>query len=442
MRALHIMLALSIMIFPALVWDAAETSAATPSEQIALVDPSTGLWTFHDVWGNQLGAMYYGNPGDFPIIGDWDCDGDETLGSYRQSDGYVYLRNANSQGIADTAFFFGNPGDIPIVGDFDADGCDTVSVYRPSQGQVFIINELGQNGGRLGAADFSYFFGNPGDRPFIGDFDGDGIDTVGLHRESTGLVYFRNSHTQGAADHQFTFGDPGDRLVAGDWTGTGVDTPALFRPGNSTMYLRFTNTAGNADEQFVAGQSSWIPVAGTIGTIAASFGAGTWIVGNQVPPGTYRNSGFNDGCHWERVSGFSGAIGDVIAGRTDSVRQIVEIKPTDAGFRTNSECGIWSNDLSPSKDPHTPIYAGTWLVPEEIATGYGYGTWQNTPTGPGCYYALLSGFGGEATDIVDDYFDPLGVQLALPLGASGYYEIVGFYSSPECGFWARMRVWV
>jgi len=51
---------------------------------------------------------------------------------YRESDGYVYLRNSNTQGIADIRSFFGNPGDIPIVGDFDADGCDT-SIYRHLQ---------------------------------------------------------------------------------------------------------------------------------------------------------------------------------------------------------------------------------------------------------------------------------------------------------------------
>jgi hypothetical protein len=89
---------------------------------------------------------------------------------------------------------------------------------------------------------------------------------IGLHRESTGLVYFRNSHTQGVADNQFFFGDPGDRLVAGDWTGDGIDSPGLFRPGNHTVYLRYANTQGNADESKSVGSSSWLPVAGFFGT--------------------------------------------------------------------------------------------------------------------------------------------------------------------------------
>lgn len=88
--------------------------------------------------------------GDFPFLGDWDCDGIETPGLYRQSDGFVYLRNSNSQGIADIRFLFGNPGDIPIAGDFDGDGCDTVSIYRPSEAWIYVINELGAKRRRIG----------------------------------------------------------------------------------------------------------------------------------------------------------------------------------------------------------------------------------------------------------------------------------------------------
>ncbi len=115
---------------------------------------------------------------------------------------------------------------------------------------MFIINKLGANEGGLGAAEIDYLFGNPGDKPFVGDFDGDGVDTIGLHRESTGLVYFRNSHTQGVADLSFIYGDPGDRLVAGDWNGNGIDTVAVYRPSNGFFYARLSNSAGFADVTF------------------------------------------------------------------------------------------------------------------------------------------------------------------------------------------------
>jgi hypothetical protein len=165
----------------------------------------------------------------------------------------VYLRNSNTQGIADITFFFGNPGDLPLAGDFNGNGCDTVSIYRPSEARFYVINKLGSADGGLGAADYSFLFGNSGDKPFVGDFDGDGVDTVGLHRESSGLVYFRNSNSTGVAEFQFIYGNPGDKLVAGDWDGDGDDSVGVYRPSNGVFYLRNSNTQGNADASFGAG---------------------------------------------------------------------------------------------------------------------------------------------------------------------------------------------
>jgi hypothetical protein len=232
------------------------------ADLVGLVDPASGIWSLRGAAGG-ITTFYYGNPGDVPFVGDWDCDGDDTPGLYRQSDGFVYLRNSNTQGIADIRFFFGNPGDIPMAGDFNNDGCDTVGIYRPSNTTFYVINKLGANNGGLGPADFSFVFGNPGDKPFVGDFNGDGIDTIGLHRETTGLVYFRQTNTQGIADAQFFFGNPDDRFVAGDWgVVDGIQTPGVFRPSNTTFYLRHTNTQGVGEQSFVFGASTHLPIAG------------------------------------------------------------------------------------------------------------------------------------------------------------------------------------
>ncbi len=233
---------------------------------VGLVDPSQGVWHLRTRNGDPA-SFYFGNPGDYPFMGDWDCNGTDTPGLYRQSDGYVYLRNSNTQGPANVKFFFGNPGDFPLPGDFNGNGCDTLSLYRPSEQRIYVINTLGSDDKGLGEAEYSYIFGNPGDKPFTGDFNGNGITTVGLHRESTGFMYFRNTNTQGVADYEFYFGDPGDRLIAGDWTGAGEDFPAVFRPSNRTVYMRFTNTQGNADEFYQWGESSYIPVAGFFGNL-------------------------------------------------------------------------------------------------------------------------------------------------------------------------------
>ncbi len=249
---------------PAVV--ASHGPAFHPSDY-GLVDPSQGIWYLRNSEG-ETASFFYGNPGDFPIMGDWDCDGDDTPGMYRQSDGFVYLRNSNSTGIGDIRFFFGDPSDVPLAGDFNGDGCDTVSIYRPSVQQFFIINELGQDEGGLGEADYFFTFGNPSDKPVVGDWDGDGVDEVGLHRESTGFFYFRNTLSTGIADGEFFFGDPDDRFVAGDWgIVDGKDTPAIFRPSDARFYLRYTNTQGNADEVRTMGDGPWLPVAGVFGPL-------------------------------------------------------------------------------------------------------------------------------------------------------------------------------
>jgi SpoIID/LytB domain protein len=232
------------------------------ADRTMLHDPTTGLWRFYNSQGT-LGQFYFGNPGDFGFMGDWDCDGVDTPGLYRRSDGYAYLRNSNTQGVADIAFFFGNPGDLPIAGDFDGDGCDTLSIYRPAEGQFYIINKLGSGDQGLGFAEYSYYFGNPGDAPFMGDWDGDGIDTPGLRRHSNGFVYLRHSNSQGFADIEYFYGDPGDIVFTGDWDNDGKDTLGLYRPANGSVYLRNTNSTGVADFAYQMGGENHRPVAGT-----------------------------------------------------------------------------------------------------------------------------------------------------------------------------------
>ena len=211
--------------------------------------------------GAAVERFYYGVPHDYAFAGDWDCDGVSTPGLYRTSTGFAYLRNSNTQGVADFSFFFGNPGDIPIAGDFDNDGCDTVAIYRPSESGFYIINELGQDGGSLGEAEYSFVFGNPGDKPFTGDFDADGVDTPGLHRESSGFLYFRNTNDTGVAHFEFFYGNPGDMLFAGDWDGDGEDSVAVYRRSNGTLYIRNSNTQGTADfSMFVGSFTGAVPM--------------------------------------------------------------------------------------------------------------------------------------------------------------------------------------
>ncbi len=195
--------------------------------------------------------FFYGVAGDVPVAGDWNGDGVDTIGIYRN--GTFFLRNSNSSGFADLQFPFGAPGDIPIVGDWDGDGIDTIGIVRGNA--IFL-----RNSNTSGNADIQFNYGNSTDIFITGDWNGDGIDTIGCFRPTNGFVYIRNSNTSGFADFEFFYGVAGDRPVTGDWNADGIDTIGIVR-GNQ-WFLRNSNSSGFADIQFFYGTDTDVPIAG------------------------------------------------------------------------------------------------------------------------------------------------------------------------------------
>ncbi len=212
---------------------------------------------------HAVSLFYFGDLGDLLFMGDWDGDGIETPGLYRQSDGFVYIRHTNTQGIANLEFFFGDPGDVHLVGDFDGDGRDSVSIWRPSRQGCTSSTRSGERAG-LGAAEYFVDLDDPKLVPFVGDFDGDGIDTIGFYRPSNGYVYLRNSNSAGLADISFPYGNPGDRILVGDWDGDGDDTVALYRPTTGWLHVNLENTNGAPDWEGFVGSYPSVLTAGNI----------------------------------------------------------------------------------------------------------------------------------------------------------------------------------
>ena len=67
---------------------------------------------------------------------------------------------------------------MPVVGDFNGDGIDEIGVYR---GGVFYLDSNGN--GKLDGQDAVIQLGEAGDVPVVGDWDGDGRDEVGVYRD-------------------------------------------------------------------------------------------------------------------------------------------------------------------------------------------------------------------------------------------------------------------
>ncbi|MBQ5366641.1 MAG: hypothetical protein IIU43_04120, partial [Thermoguttaceae bacterium] len=95
---------------------------------------------------------------------------------------YLYLNgNGKYDSGEEYTFQFGDGVDptkyTPVVGDFDGDGIDTVSFFQDGN---WLIDVDG---------DGQYYetvkMGSAGDEPIVGDWDGDGKDGIGVVRGSS-----------------------------------------------------------------------------------------------------------------------------------------------------------------------------------------------------------------------------------------------------------------
>src|ERR1035437_4808580 len=82
-------------------------------------------------------------------------------------------------------------------------------------------------------------------------------------------------------------------------------------------------------------------------SVEPAFSNGTFVVGTDIQPGTYRTRVGSTGCYWERLSGFGGTPGELIANDYTNATAVVTISPADKGF-SSSGCGMWTNDLTPA----------------------------------------------------------------------------------------------
>lgn len=276
------------------LFDEAETwttgtqkSGAQPIDLVTIAGHEIG----HSL-GVEHGKSYLGIPNlvQNPYIGShrylWVGDVNAITYAYGEHGGRNYfLRNTNTAGIAAIGFEFGQGGDRPIAGDWNGDGKDTIGFYRPSNGKFYL-----RNSNSAGSADVSFSFGEFADRPVVGDWNKDGVDTIGIYRPSNGSFYLSNSNSSGCCSYQFAYGNEEDLPVAGDWDKNGTDTIGVYRSSNGVFYLKNANSAGPVDYSFAYGNSNEdLPIAGdwnsdgydSVGVFRQSNGV--WYIDNSVP---------------------------------------------------------------------------------------------------------------------------------------------------------------
>jgi hypothetical protein len=203
----------------------------------------SGFFWLLDVDGNQQfnsppdrAFAFGGIAGDIPITGDWSGSGTTKVGVYRSSNG-LFLLDYDGDGqftSADKVYNLGvgtQPGDIPVVGDWNGDGRTKVGLFR--QGFFWILDTNG-NGVFEQGTDAAFAFGGvAGDVPIVGDWNGSGTSKVGVFRAGFLWVLDTNgNHAVDSGDQVFPFGGiTGDVPVVGDWNGDGRTKVGVFRMG-------------------------------------------------------------------------------------------------------------------------------------------------------------------------------------------------------------------
>ena len=142
----------------------------------------------------------------------------------------LWLLDYNRDGRPERTIEFGEAGDRPFVGDFDGDGAYELGVYRRVDNQrVELTIRTTSAGGHVNESTRSLQV--PAGDLVIGDFDGNGRSDIGwVSLGEAGLLKWQiDINGDGLWDQTHEYGFPGDVPLAGDWLNTGRDNLGVYR---------------------------------------------------------------------------------------------------------------------------------------------------------------------------------------------------------------------
>jgi FtsP/CotA-like multicopper oxidase with cupredoxin domain len=195
----------------------------------------------------------FGLQTDKSVFGDWNGDGNTEIGTYRNGQWYLDL---NGNGVWDgeatdiLCSLGGTADSIPVTGDWNGDGITDIGVFKSNTNTWF----LDTNGNRQWdkATDLTTIYGITGDVPVVGNWTGVGADKIGVYRAGIWLLDTNgngiwNGQTVDTRLDNFTK-KPGDIPVVGDWNGSGIDKVGVYRAG---VWLLDKNGNGVYNSQIV-----------------------------------------------------------------------------------------------------------------------------------------------------------------------------------------------
>jgi hypothetical protein len=207
----------------------------------------------------------------------------EHVGFYAPSGGQFFLTQTQLDGPPVVERTFGNAGWQPVVGDWNNDGVRTLGAYNGATAQFYLASS---NGADPAVTYVVYGPAGAGWVPLSGDWNGSaqglGDDTIGLYDPANSTFYLRDSNTTGYADYTFVYGSAGQNYIplSGDWNGDGRDGVGLYHAASRTFFLKNALTTGYADYTYT------IPLDGTLVPVVGDWdGNGTDTVGVlRTPP--------------------------------------------------------------------------------------------------------------------------------------------------------------
>ena len=199
-------------------------AAANRVDTIGVYRPSTGEWLLRNSntsGGADITLVLGGQQGDLPVTGDWNGDGRTDIGIFRNGTFIlgvlVSLRNCLSGTCVSTtgvvlqpSITFGQAGDLPVAGDWDGDGRDTFGVFVPGSPGTFILTD--------DLVKPQIVFPFTGGLPLAGNWTGGDTDLVGVFKGSFRAEMDLATVLGNSADLIFRFGGFQDRPVAGHWS--------------------------------------------------------------------------------------------------------------------------------------------------------------------------------------------------------------------------------
>lgn len=206
-------------------------------------DPTQGAFYILNSATGTLRAETFGKTGDDPsVVGDYNGDGNADLAVYRAGatagapSTWFYRTTA---GGPYTAVQWGQNGDFPVPGDYDGDAKSDFVVQRNAGGGQARIWQLFATGSSTSA-----IFGTPTDLLVPGDYDADGKTDLAVVRGSAGSILWQYQPSGGGAVVSLTFGASAtDFPVQGDYDGDGKTDIAVWR-NTGTFYVNRSNGSG------------------------------------------------------------------------------------------------------------------------------------------------------------------------------------------------------